>query len=131
MTTVGTTAEARSYGPITRTDIVRYQGASLDLNPIHHDDEFAAKGGYKSVFGVGMLQAGLLGTYVTDWFGAENVRRFKVRFKEQVWPGDLLECTGKVVAVDEVDGEKRATVELACTRQGGGVAVAAEAIVVL
>ena len=131
MTTPGTTAEPRVHGPISRTDIVRYQGASLDLNPIHHDDAFAAKGGYKSAFGVGMLQAGLLGTYLTDWFGAESVRRFKVRFREQVWPGDVLECTGTVVSVEEIDGERRAQVELACTRQGGGVAVAAEATVVL
>jgi acyl dehydratase len=31
----------RAFGPVTATDIVRYQGASGDMNPIHHDDDFA------------------------------------------------------------------------------------------
>ena len=51
----------REYGPLTRTDFVRYQGASGDFNPIHHDDEFAQSAGYPTVFSVGMLQAGILG----------------------------------------------------------------------
>ena len=28
-------------GPLTRTDLVRYQGASGDMQPVHHDEEFA------------------------------------------------------------------------------------------
>ena len=36
-------------GPITRTDIVRYAGASGDLNPIHHDEGFATSAGFPSV----------------------------------------------------------------------------------
>jgi acyl dehydratase len=74
----GTANEPRQYGPITRTDIVRYQGASGDFNPIHHDDEFAQKAGFPSVFSVGMLTAGILASYATDWLGAANVRRFSV-----------------------------------------------------
>jgi acyl dehydratase len=42
---VGAEAEPREYGPLTRTDFVRYQGASGDFNPIHHDDEFAQSAG--------------------------------------------------------------------------------------
>ena len=42
----GSEPKAREYGPITRTDIVRYQGASGDFNPIHHDEEFAKSAGY-------------------------------------------------------------------------------------
>ena len=49
-----------TFGPINRTDFVRYQGASGDFNPIHHDEEFAKAAGYPSVFSVGMLQAGIL-----------------------------------------------------------------------
>ena len=37
----GSAPQAREYGPITRTDMVRYQGASGDFNPIHHDTAFA------------------------------------------------------------------------------------------
>jgi 3-deoxy-manno-octulosonate cytidylyltransferase (CMP-KDO synthetase) len=40
----------REFGPITRTDIVKYQGASGDFNPIHHDLEFAKSAGFDDVF---------------------------------------------------------------------------------
>jgi acyl dehydratase len=116
----------RSFGPLTRTDFVRYQGASGDFNPIHHDEEFAKSAGFPTVFSVGMLQAGYLATYVTDIFGPSNVRNFRVRFSEQVWPGDVLTCDGTItnIATDEASGEKRVSVELRVTRQTGGTAIA-------
>ncbi|MHA6758260.1 MaoC/PaaZ C-terminal domain-containing protein [Streptacidiphilus sp. PAMC 29251] len=117
--------EPSVYGPVTRTDFVRYQGASGDMNPIHHDEEFARAAGFPTPFSVGMFQAGLLATYAAQWLGAGNVRRYRVRFKEQVWPGDTLTCTGEVVRQYEADGEPLLDVELACARQSGGVAVQA------
>jgi acyl dehydratase len=51
----------RVFGPITRTDIVRYQGASGDFNPIHHDDDFAKSAGFPSV----SRQTG--GTAIKGW----------------------------------------------------------------
>ena len=119
--TVGSENQPFVDKPSTITDYVRYQGASGDMNPIHHDSSFAAKSGYPTPFAVGMLQAGVLGTYATDWLGAENVRRFKVQFREQSWPGDVLTYTGKIVAEREEGGERLLEVELACTRQTGGV----------
>jgi len=118
---VGTECAPREYGPLTRTDFVRYQGASGDFNPIHHDDEFAQSAGYPTAFSVGMLQAGILASYATEWLGPRNVRKFGVQFREQVWPGDRLVCTGTVVDRDE---EAR-TVDLALvvTRVGGGAAI--------
>jgi len=121
----------REFGPLTRTDFVRYQGASGDFNPIHHDEEFARAAGFPTVFSVGMLQAGILGSYLTDWLGADNVRGFAVQFREQVWPGDTLTCAGKVVRRFEHDGEGRADVELEVTRQTGGVAIRGSATVVV
>lgn len=125
--TIGAEGTPREYGPLTRTDFVRYQGASGDFNPIHHDEAFATGSGFPSVFSVGMLQAGILGTYATDWFGPENVRRFSVSFREQVWPGDELVCTGKVVDKREVGGERLVDLELVCSRKGGGIAITSEA----
>lgn len=123
----GAALPAREFGPLTRTDFVRYQGASGDFNPIHHDEEFARSAGFPTVFSVGMLQAGLLATFCTDLFGPERVRRFKAQFREQVWPGDMLTATGTVTRVYEAEGEQRFDVELAVTRQTGGVAVRGEA----
>jgi acyl dehydratase len=119
----GTKADAREFGPLSRTDFVRYQGASGDFNPIHHDEEYAKGAGFPTVFSVGMLQAGILGTYATDWLGATNVRRFGFQFREQVWPGDTLTCTGEVTKRYEEEGERKVDLELLCTRQTGGAAI--------
>lgn len=116
---------ARTFGPVTRTDFVRYQGASGDMNPIHHDEEFATAAGFPSVISVGMYQAGLLATWATDWLGAENIRNYRSRFREMVLPGDELTCHGELVREYEEGGEAKVDVELTCTRQTGGVAIQA------
>jgi acyl dehydratase len=119
----GATPEPFEVGPLTRTDFVRYQGASGDFNPIHHDEGFAKSAGFPTVFSVGMLQAGVLATFATDWLGAPNVRRFGVQFREQIWPGDTLTCAGRVVKRYEEGGERLVELELACTTQTGGTAI--------
>lgn len=110
-------------GPVTRTDFVRYQGASGDMNPIHHDEGFAAAAGFPAPFSVGMFQAGLLATWATEWLGPEAVRRFRIRFREQVWAGDVLTCTGWVERQYRDDHEDRVDLVLTCTRQTGGIAI--------
>jgi len=125
---VGDEFAPREFPPMSRTDIVIYQGASGDYNPIHHDDEFAQKGGYPSAFGVGMYQAGITATYAVDQFSPEQIRGFKVRFQEQTWPKDVLTVTGKVASIEKNDkGEEIVTVDLETSRQTGGVAVVASA----
>jgi acyl dehydratase len=130
--TIGTEAPSRTFAPLTRTDFVRYQGASGDFHPLHHDEPFAQATGFPSVFSVGMLQAGLLASYVTEWLGVEGLRRFKVRFADQVWPGDELTCTATVTGIAELpDGGRRVTVELLCQRQTGSAALKGDADFVL
>ncbi len=107
--------------PLTVTDFVRYQGASGDMNPAHHDTEFAQRAGFPTPFAVGMLQAGVAATYCTDQFGPSNVRRFKVQWREQAWPGDVLTYSGVIVAKREEGGERLVDLELTVTRQTGGV----------
>jgi acyl dehydratase len=128
---VGQEAEARTFPPLTRTDFVKYQGASGDFHPLHHDEPFAQATGFPTVFSVGMLQAGMLATYITDWLGAEEIRRFKVRFVEQVWPGDELTCTARITDIaDTVGGPaggRLVIVALTCTRQTGAVALTGSA----
>jgi acyl dehydratase len=112
-------------GPLTRTDFVRYQGASGDMNPVHHDEGFARAAGYQAPLAVGMLSAGLLATYATDWLGPANVRRFRVRFCAPAWPGDTLTCSAAVTRSYDADGARLVDVELAGARQTGEVAVRA------
>ncbi len=129
--TAGAVLTERGFGPQTRTDIVRYQGASGDFNPVHHDDEFAKAAGMSGAFSVGMLQAGYLGTYLVDLFGPGSVRRIAVRFARQVWPGDELTCRGTVVARGTGDLGDTAEIELNIERADGSVAVSASATVLV
>src|SRR5512132_1235942 len=92
---------------LTRTDLVKYAGASGDFNPIHHDEFFAKAAGNPSVFGHGMLTAAFVGRCVTDFVGAENLRRYKVRFATRVWPGDTITCKGRVTKKYDENGEHR------------------------
>jgi acyl dehydratase len=124
---VGAKAPSREFGPLTRQMFVRYAGASGDLNPMHYDDEFARSAGHPSVFAQGMFSAALLAGFATDWLGVGNVRRFGVRFREQVWPGDVLTCSATVTAVSaESDGD-RISLELIAARHTGGVAISGTA----
>ena len=116
---VGDAAPSLTTPPLNRTMFVRYAGASGDFNPMHHDDGIAAKAGNPSVFGHGMLTAGLMARVVKDWFGPEAIKRFQVRFSKQVWPGDTLTCTAKVTGKREEGGEKLVDVECAVTNQDG------------
>jgi len=104
---------------LTRTNFVRYAGASGDFNPMHHDDTIATSVGNPSVFGHGMLTAGLMARVVKDWFGPEAMRRYQVRFSKQVWPGDTLTFTAKVTGKREEGGEKLVDLECTATNQDG------------
>jgi len=86
---VGAEAPVVSH-KLTRTDLVKYAGASGDFNPMH-SDEFAAKAaGLPSVFGHGMFSMGFLGRAITDWAGAGNLLNYRVRFTKQTWPHETL-----------------------------------------
>ncbi|MCW2945729.1 MAG: MaoC domain protein dehydratase [Actinoallomurus sp.] len=124
---VGAQAPARDFGPLTTRMFARYAGASGDFNPMHYDDTLARSAGYPSVFSQGMHSAALLASYAVDWLGARNVRRFGVRFQEQVWPGDVLTCSGEVTAVERRADGWLVTTGLTATRSNGGVAVSASA----
>ncbi|MVA75562.1 dehydratase [Auraticoccus sp. F435] len=77
---------------LTRADLIRYAGASGDLNPIHWSDRFAAAIQMPGVVAHGMLTMALAVKTVTDWVGD---------------PGVLVSCTTRFtrpVVVDELDG---------------------------
>ncbi|MCU1612720.1 MAG: MaoC domain protein dehydratase [Frankiales bacterium] len=124
---VGAEAPPKDYGPMTRQMFVRYSGASGDLNPMHYDDAMARGAGYPSVFSQGMHVAALLAGYAVEWLGAENVRRFGVRFRTQVFPDDVLTCTGRVTAVSDTDQGRLVTVELEAAVAGKPAAVSGTA----
>ena len=116
---------------LTRTDLVRYAGASGDYNPMHHDEILATKAGQPSVFGHGMFSMGLLGTALTDYVGVGTLTAYKVRFSRQTWPGEELR-TKIVVRSKREEGAAR-LVDLDCSLSNaeGEVKVVGEATAAL
>jgi acyl dehydratase len=112
MTTVGDELTPLSVR-VTRADLVRYAGASGDLNPIHWSDRTAAGVGLPGVIAHGMLTMALAGRLVTDWVGDPSaMRAYSVRFTRPVVvpdddDGALVEISGKVTGLTEADGGER------------------------
>jgi acyl dehydratase len=115
----GTEKSETMVEKVDRSMFIRYAGASGDFNPIHWNEDFAKAAGYPGVFAQGMWTAGVLGTFLTNWLGEDNVRKFRTRFVGQVWPGETLVCTGKVTKVYDENGEKRADLDLEVTNHKG------------
>ena len=130
---LGDTGPEFVFGPVTREDIVRYSGATYDFVPFHHDGGYARAHGYPTVFAHGPFSFGVLGSFLTRWFGPSSVREYGVRFREQVWPGDVLRAEGRVVELlaSDTGGQHRARVEVALVNQHGQPAVSGSAVVVL
>ncbi len=108
---------------LSRTDLVKYAGASGDFNPMHHDEPFAQKVGLPSTFSHGMLNAGFVSKCVTDYVGRENLRKFKVRFATRVWPGDTITCKGKVTKKSDSDGKHFIEGDVVALNQKGETAI--------
>ena len=118
-------------GPLTRTDFVRYAGASHDFNPNHHDEVYAQAGGNKAVFGMGMLAGGYCGRLLTDWLGEASLQRLRIRFASRFWPGDVLTCTARVTAKREAEGKRLIDCEFSVTNQAGEIIIRGEATAAL
>lgn len=126
----GDTAPALHH-TLTRTDLVRYAGASGDFNPMHHDDVQAREVGLESVFGHGMFSMGLLARSVSDWVGVGALRHLKVRFTKQTWPGEELVSAVTVTAKRDGDGEHLVDLDISLANAEGQVKAAGEATAAL
>ena len=114
---------------VSRTHIVKFAGAGGDFNPIHHDEELAKSLGLPSVFAMGLMHGGYLSKILTDWAGPASVRRYKVRFKGMVWPGDTITCRGEVARLYQENEENLAECRLEVVNQNGETAIEGEAVV--
>lgn len=97
---------------VSRSDLVRYAGASGDFNPIHWNQEFAQAVGLPNVIAHGMFTMGAAVGLVTDWAGDPGaVVDYQTRFSKPVvvpnafdtavTPATALSVRGVVGAVDE------------------------------
>ena len=125
----GDTLSDLTFGPITRTTLALYAGASQDHNPIHIDSDFAARAGMPDVFAHGMLSMAQLGRLVTDWAGHENLRDLSTRFTAITPVGATVICSGKVAERVERAGETLLKLDLKATIDDGTITLTGSALV--
>ena len=104
---------------VTRNDLVRYAGASVDLNPIHFDDAAAARAGLPGVLAHGMLTAALALQPVVDWIGDPTaVVSYETRFTRPVVvdriDGAVLSICAKVARLDAATRTARIDITVTC-----------------
>ena len=127
----GTEIAPRQY-QVTRRDLVRYAGASGDVNPIHWNERTAKAVGLPDVIAHGMFTMALAGRFVTEWAGdPAAVTEFGVRFSAPVVVPD--DDKGATVAIagtvtGQLDGN-RVAVELTARSADTKVLTRARAVV--
>jgi acyl dehydratase len=127
---VGDEAPVRTH-TLTRTDLVRYAGASGDFNPMHHDEIQATAAGQPTVFGHGMFSMGFLGSAITDFVGVGTLTSYKVRFARQTWPGEELATKIVVAGARTDDGRHLVDLDVRLVNEAGEEKVVGQATAAL
>lgn len=122
---------------VTRTDLVKYAGASGDFNPIHWNEAFATGVELPGVIAHGMFTMGAVVQLVTDWAGdPAAVVDFQTRFTKPVLvtdttgtpdAGATIEVTGTIGKLDAEASTAR--VDLTVVAGGQKVLMKAQAVV--
>ena len=125
---IGDTYEEILVDDLKRTQLVMYAGASGDYNPLHTDDLYTREAaGYPGVFAHGMLTMGMTGRMVTNFVGSERLKKYGVRFTNQVWPGDTLSSKATVTDIREDNGETLVDLTIETVNQDGKAVVTGSA----
>ena len=126
---VGDELPSHVCGPITRTTLALFGGASGDHNPIHVDIDFAKKAGMPDVFAHGMLSMAFLAQLLTNWVGQDQIREYGVRFTSITPVLATVTCKGKVTEKFEQDGEPRLKVEVSTEVDDGTKTLVGDAVI--
>jgi acyl dehydratase len=98
---------------LTPTLIIASAIATRDFQDVHHDLGLAQERGMPNIFMNILSTNGFVGRFVTDWAGPEaRVRSIAIRLGAPNFPGDSMRLSGRVEAVEEVDGECLVEVEV-------------------
>ena len=118
-------------GPVTRTMLALFAGASHDHVPLHIDSDFVRAAGMDDVFAHGMLSMAWLAQALREWSPADRLRSWTVRFTAITPLYATVTCRGTVVEILEVDGERRARLQVGAWTDQGLQTLSGEAIVAI
>jgi uncharacterized protein len=99
---------------VTPTVVVATALATRDFYPVHHDRDFAERGGAKDIFLNILTTTGMVQRYVTDWAGPDAVvRAISIRLGVPCYAGDTLTFSG--TATEVAGGERQIAVTGSCS----------------
>lgn len=117
---------------VVEQDIIDFSRVSGDSQPLHLDEDFAAKTRFGGRIAHGMLSAGYISALLGTRLAPEAIAIYlsqSLRFLRPVKIGDTITVRGEV---KEVDAEKRfVTVQTDCFNQEGKPVISGEAVVML
>jgi acyl dehydratase len=115
--------------PVTAQTLANFAVASGDDNPIHLDPLVAKEMGFDDVIAHGMLSMAYVARLVTSWVPQRDLRSLRTKFVGMTPLGAVPTCTGRIRAVELVDGELRARIVLTVRLADGTTTTRGEAVV--
>ena len=93
--------EATVSRKITADDVEVFARLSLDWNPVHFDEDFAASTLFGKRIAHGMLGMALVSGALTELMGAGNIWiSSSVKFEKPIFINDTITCTLTIANVD-------------------------------
>lgn len=116
---------------VTDEVIRKFADVSGDHNPIHLDEEFAAKTRFGRRIAHGMLTGAFISAVLGNEFRERKIVYLSqtMRFVAPVFIGDTVTATGTVTGIREEKGI--VTLSTVCTNQHGEVTLNGEAMVMI
>lgn len=118
-------------GPISRTTLALYAGASHDHVPLHIDIDFARSAGMTDVFAHGMLSMAYLGQMLTHWMPQASLVSWNVRFVAITELNVYVHCNGLVIELFKKDNSHFARIEIEARTNEDVLTLKGEAVVKL
>ena len=117
-----------TYGPMDRLSHIPVAIILRDTNPLHLDRVYAQERGLPDVVQQGPLNETFLYRFLTDWLHHPwDLRKTKLRFAANVFPGDRLTCGGVVKRTYHANDEPRVDCEIWQQNQKGEKILTGEA----
>lgn len=112
---------------ITEADILNFAGVSLDVNPLHLNEEYAKKTMFKRRIAHGIIGAGLISAVIGTKLPGEGTIYLSqnLKFIAPVKIGDTI--TAKVEIVELNQEKKKVGLKTTCTNQNGVLVIDGEA----
>jgi len=86
---------------IEQPDMVAYAGATWDWHKLHYDHEYLESKRLDRAVVDGQVFGALIAESIQDWLGARaQISKLHFRFKNLVFAGETVRCTGRVTAED-------------------------------